>query len=152
MRQITIALLLFTLTMPLAVAAVRGDSVMYIGGTYSDLPEKTKGKLNLSSEVIAVFESKKGKFEIPYAGIASLEYGQKAGRRVGVALAVNPLALFSKKRKHYLSISFTDQQGNKQGVVLEVAKGKVRSVVTVLEQRSGKTVEYESEDARKHMN
>jgi len=123
---------------------------MYVGGTYSEIPDKTKGKLDLSDPQVAVFESKKGRFEVPYAGIGSLEYGQKAGRRVGVALAVSPLALFSKKRKHYLSISFVDQQGNKHGVVLEIGKRKVHGVVAVLEQRSGKRMEFESEEARKH--
>lgn len=137
------------LTLGTVLAAVRSDSAMYVGGTVQ-LEEKTKGKLDLSGEMVAVFNSKKGTFEIPYKNITSLEYGQKAGRRVGVALAVNPLALFSKKRKHYVSITYTDAQGNKQGVVLELSKGKVRSAVETLEQRSGKKVEFESEDARKH--
>jgi len=39
---------------------------MYIGGTYSELPDKTKGHLDLVGAEIAVFQSKKGTFEIPY--------------------------------------------------------------------------------------
>jgi hypothetical protein len=79
-----------------------------------------------------------------------LEYGQKAGRRVGVALAVNPLFLFSKKRKHYLTVGFSDSAGQTQGAVLELGKKRVRAILDILETRSGKQVEYESEEARKH--
>jgi hypothetical protein len=123
---------------------------MYVGGTLTAISEKTEGKLDLSSDSALVFTAKAGKITVPYKGLTSIEYGQKAGRRVGVALAVSPVALFSKKRKHYLSIAFSDEQGNKQGAVFEVAKGMIHSVVTNLETRSGKKVEFESEEAKKH--
>jgi hypothetical protein len=134
----------------LTQAAVRGDDVLYVGGTITSVPEKTEGRLDTSDATTAKFAAKKGHFEIPYAKITGLEYGQKAGRRVGVALAVSPVALFSKKRKHYLTVSFSDDQGAKQGAVLEIGKGKIKSVTAMLETRSGKKVEFESEEARKH--
>jgi len=142
--------LAFTLSINPLFGAVRGDQVMYVGGTISSIPEKTEGKLDLSGQSMIVFTAKPGKISIPYSGITSIEYGQKAGRRLGLALAVSPVALFSKKRKHYLSVAFQDEQGNKQGAVFELAKGVVHSVVTTLETRSGKKVEFESEDAKKH--
>ncbi len=129
--------------------AVRGDSAMYVGGTTS-IEENTKGRIDTSDTARMFFNSKKGQIDISYGSILTLEYGQKAGRRVGVALAVSPLALFSKKRKHYLTIGYTDASGNRQGAVFEIAKGRVGTVVRVLETRSGKTVEFESEEARKH--
>jgi len=133
-----------------SAAAVRGKEAMYVGGTLSNIPEKTEGKLDLSGDSAAVFDSKRGKVVIPYKSISSLEYGQKAGRRVGVALAVSPVALFSKKRRHYLSLAFTDEGGNKQGAVFELSKGTVHATVTALETRSGVKVEFESEEAKKH--
>ena len=124
---------------------------MYVGGTLTAVPEKTEGKADFSSPEAMVFTAdRKYKVDVPYKGITSIEYGQKAGRRVGVALAVSPVALFSKKRKHYVSIAFTDASGGKQGAVFEVSKGLVRTFVSNLETRSGKTVEFESEDAKKH--
>jgi hypothetical protein len=123
---------------------------MYVGGTIRSIAEKTEGKLDLSGDSAAVFTAGSASISIPYRGITALEYGQKAGRRVGVAIAVSPVALFSKKRKHYLSIAFTDEQGNKEGAVFELAKGIVHSVVRTLEARSGKKVEFESEEAKKH--
>lgn len=148
-RLIVISTLLLICAVSTAIPAVRGNEAMYVGGTLS-VPAKTEGKLDLSAQTEAKFIYKKGQFSIPYDKISSLEYGQKAGRRVGVALAVSPLALFSKKRKHYLSIAFADDQGSKQGVVLELSKGTVNSVVTTFETRSGKKVEFESEEAKKH--
>lgn len=134
-----------------ASSAVRGDEAMYVGGTITSVPEKTEGRFDLSNETEARFNSKKGSFGFAYGKITSLEHGQKAGRRVGVALAVNPLFLFSKKRKHYLTIGFNDQSGKPQGAVLEIGKNHVRNVISTLETRSGKQVEYESEEARKHV-
>ena len=86
---------------------------------------------------------------IPYSAITSLEYGQKAGRRVGAAILVNPLLLFSKKRKHFFTIAFKDKDGKEQAVVLELGKDIVRTTLTIVETRSGKEIEYQDDDARK---
>jgi autotransporter adhesin len=146
------ALFVCLFALPLA-GAVRGNKAMYVGGTITNVPEKTKGTLDLTSEDVAVFSAKNGqKFEIPYKNISSLEFGQKVGRRVGAAIAVTPFLLFSKKRKHYFTIGFADKDGNKQGAVLELAKVIVQSTLTTFETRSGIKIEYESEEARKNAN
>lgn len=134
----------------LGVAAVRGGEALYVGGSISSVPEKTEGKLNLEGKESARFTAKKGEFEMPFAKISALEYGQKVGRRVGAAVVVNPAFLLSKKRKHYLTVAFEDKAGVKQSAVFEVSKGSVRSIVGALETNSGKKVEFESDEARKH--
>ncbi|MEX2261320.1 MAG: hypothetical protein WD696_05180 [Bryobacteraceae bacterium] len=134
-----------------SLAAVRGDEALYVGGTVTAIPEGTKGRLNLPEGDAAGFDSKKEQFSIPYASIESIEYGQKVGRRVGAAVAISPVLLFSKKRKHYVTIGYRDRDGNRQGAVFELSKGAVRRVIFALESRSGKTVDLESEDARKHL-
>lgn len=131
-------------------AAVRGDEVMYVGGTMQHIPDKTEGKLALDAPTGAEFNCEKGRFTIPYKGITSLEYGQKSGRRIGVAIAISPIALLSKKRKHFLSIGFKDEKGVGQGAVFELSKNETHTVIATLEAKSGKKVEFESEDARKH--
>lgn len=133
------------------LAAVRGKEVMYVGGTIPGLPEATKGYLDTSDEKMLRFTSPKGGFEIPYDRITSLEYGQKAGRRLGVALAITVWALFSKKRKHFTTIGFTDDNDQPHGVVLELPKGTPRVVIAIIEARSGVRCDYESEEARKHV-
>ena len=132
-------------------AAVRGDQVMYVGGTITDVPEATEGYLETTDPQTVLFMSPKGSFKIPYKGITSLEYGQKAGRRVGVAIVITVWALFSKKRKHFLTVGYRDEKNVAQGVVLELPKGRPKAIITILEARSGKKCEYESEEARKHV-
>ncbi len=150
-KSAALVLILAFLWLPLAAASVRSGEVIYVGGTIAGLPEATMGKLNTSSDKVMVFESLKGRFEIPYEDVTSLEYGQKAGRRVGVAIVISVWALFSKKRKHFLTIGYTDANEKPQGVVLEIPKGTAKSFITILEVRSGKKVEYESEEAKKHV-
>jgi len=130
-------------------AAVRGDEAMYVGGTLQ-VPEKTEGRLDTSNEAVISFNSKKGSFEIPSAKISSIEYGQKVGRRVGAAVAVSPVLLLSKKKKHYVTVSYEDKAGTKQSAVFELSKGSLVSTVQLLEKRSGKKTEFESEEAKKH--
>jgi hypothetical protein len=81
--------------------------------------------------------------------ITGLEYGQKAGRRVAVAVLISPLALFSKKRNHYLTITYNDAAGKEQAAVFELGKDVVRTTLKILEVRSGKSLEFQDDEARK---
>lgn len=136
---------------PIAFAKVTGKEALYVGGTIANLPEGTTGALDAGDEKVMRFTSPKGNFEIPYENITSLEYGQKAGRRLGVAITITIWALFSKKRKHFLTIGWNDANDKPQGAVIEIPKGTAKSFLIILEVRSGKKVEYESEEARKHV-
>jgi hypothetical protein len=136
---------------PGLAGAVRGKEVMYVGGTISSVPEATEGRLDSTDPKALRFSSSKGNFEIPYDGVTSIEYGQKAGRRLGVALTITVWALFSKKRRHFLTVGFKDASDTPHGVVIELPKGTPKSIITTLEARSGLKCEYESEEARKHV-
>jgi len=151
-KRIIACILLCTLAAPpLPADKVDKGEAMYVGGTIAGLPEGTMGRLETESDKVLVFESPKGKFEIPYENITSLEYGQKAGRRLAVALTITIWALLSKKRKHFVTIGYNDGNERAQGVVIEIPKGTAKFTLTILEVRSGKKVEYESEEARKHV-
>ena len=159
MRRTFSTLLIFSfLWTPLAAAAVRGKSARYVGGTVAAFKEAVDGTWELSEKaVLFTAEKNGGAVSIPYDKIESLEYGQKVGRRLGAAmttaLIVSPVflfLLFSKKRKHFLSVAYVDEEGKKQGAVFELAKGIVKSSLNTLESKSGKKVEYESDEARKH--
>ena len=151
MRRILGVLLALTLCSTL-VLAVDGDKAQYVGGTVSALKEKAEGTFSTKDETQVVFTTKKdGSVSIPYSAIESLEYGQKAGRRVAVAVMVSPLALFSKKRNHYLTISYKDESGAEQAAVFELGKDIVRTTLKVLEVRSKKEIEYQDDEARKSL-
>jgi hypothetical protein len=134
------------------ILAVDGDKASYIGGTLTNVKEKSEGDFSTADPAQVVFTAKKvPPVLIRYASIESLEYGQKAGRRVAVAVLVSPFALFSKKRNHYLTITYKDQAGAEQAAVFELGKDIVRTTLKVLEVRSKKEIEYQDEEARKSL-
>lgn len=132
------------------VSAVGGGKAAYVGGTLAGVKDKAEGTLDTSAEDQLVFDARKdGKASIPYAAITGLEYGQKAGRRVAVAVMISPLALFSKKRNHYLTVTYNDASGKEQVGVFELGKDIVRTALKIIETRSGKEIEYQDDEARK---
>ena len=86
---------------------------------------------------------------MPYRRIETLEYGQHVSRRYAAAVLISPLLLLSKSRKHFVTIGFVDERGNRQALVLQVNKGDVRSVLAGLEARTGRRIEYQDDEARK---
>ena len=69
---------------------------------------------------------------------------------MGVAALAGPMALLMRSsRRHYLTITFLDEEGRNQVVILELGNDIVRSTLSTLEARSGTPVEYRDEEARK---
>jgi len=132
-----------------AWAGLGTHDAMYVGGTVPNLKEKTEGKPVVSDNKQFVFKYKAGALEIPYDKIDSLEYGQKAGRRVGLAVAISPLFLLSHKRRHYLTVGYMDENQKQQAAVLELGKSVIHPTLSAMETKSGKKVEYQDDEARK---
>jgi hypothetical protein len=148
--RVIVALVSVAVFAPATLRAVDGDKAQYIGGTVSGLQEKAEAKLVTASDVQLVFDAgKKGTLTLPYTAVQSLEYGQKAGRRVAVAVLVSPLALFSKKRNHYLTITYKDAADKEQAAVFELGKDIVRTSLKILEVRTGKGIEFQDAEACK---
>lgn len=157
MKKLIASVLLVSCTVP--ALALDGDKAAYVGGTY--LPyvgakDDIEGTLDTAREDALVLAPKKlDALRIPYDKVIDLEYGQKAGRRVGMAVGlafVNPIGLatlFSKKRKHYLTIGYVGETGKDQVAVLELGKDIVRTTLAIVETRSGKPIEYQDEEAKK---
>jgi len=161
MKRATSLLLVLIFLVPLSLlAGVGSHSSVYIGGTVTAIPKGSDGKLLAEDPAVLSFEAKKVDWKVPYNKITNLSYGQHAGRRVGttVALGVTTLGigalpvLFSKKRRHYLTIEYTDQGGAAQAAIFELGKDAIRTTLKTIEVRSGKKVEYEDEEARKSGN
>lgn len=115
--------------------ATRGDHVRYVGGTLASIEGDTEGTCSTADEKNFTFHYKHGKLTIPHDRMNSLEYGQKAGRRIGLAIAVTPVALLSKKRKHCSTINYLDENDRQQAAVFELSKGVVRVTSASLEAR-----------------
>lgn len=149
-RRFVAALLVFAFTVP--VWAIDGKKAAYIGGTVTTIPEKSEGRLDTSIETALTFTpDKKDRppLAIPYDKITSIEYGQKAGRRVAAAVFISPIMLFSKKRKHFLTLTYHDTAGKEQAAVLEIGKDIIRTTLTIVQTRSGKEIEYQDDEAKK---
>ncbi len=132
-----------------AYAADHGDHVQYVGGTISALPTKTDGFINTHGEDLFLFQAKDVTVQIPYEKINVLEYGQRVSRRYAEAVLLSPVFLLSKTRKHYLTVEFTDDRGKQQAMVFLVSKSDVRSLLVILEAKSGRRIEYQDDDARR---
>ena len=148
-RFAVIALVCLFAYEPAAFAGLGADKTEYVGGTENQIKEGTEGKSSAKDDKSFLFQYKGGALKIPYDQVDDLEYGQKAGRRLGVAIMVIPLALFSKKRKHYLTIGWKDEQDKQHAAVLELGKSVIRTTIATLEARTGKKVDYQDDEARK---
>jgi len=126
MKKATAVSLLFALIAAPLLAGVGSHDAMYVGGTVTSIKAGTEGKVSTDDEKVYVFTYKDGKFSIPYDRVEALEYGQKAGRRVGLAIAISPWLLLSKKRKHFLTVSYKNENDQDQAVVFELGKDIVR--------------------------
>ena len=163
--SIAVCLILSLLMPSIAFAGLGSDRAAYQGGTTKDkdfpgVQKAVEGYLNTGDENELKFEyslnKRKNVYSIPYKQILDIEYGQKAGRRVGASVAtailISPVGLFmlfSKKRKHFITIGYTDAAAKEQVAVFELGKDIVRTTLPILEARSGKKIIYQDEEAKK---
>lgn len=133
---------------PSLFAGVASQKAVYRGGTIAGLTVPTLGRVSARHDQEFIFLFDEGELRIAYSEVNSLEYGQKAGRRLGLAITISPIFLLSRKRRHYLTIGFVDPEGDQNAVVLELGKKIVRSTIAGLEARTGLEVEFENEEAR----
>lgn len=132
-----------------AFAGIGNDKTQYVGGTENQIKDGAEGQSSAKDEKNFVFEYKGGNLAIPYSQIDDLEYGQKAGRRLGLALTISPWLLFSKKRKHFLTVGWKDEQDKQHAAVFQLGKSIIRTTIATLEARTGKKVDYQDDEARK---
>jgi hypothetical protein len=150
MRRLAAATLLISIVVTPSAFAVGKDKAMYVGGTANVAP-KSEGVLATSDDAKLMFIAEKGggMVEIPWKNIDEAEYGQKVGRRIKTAIFLSPVALLSKGRKHYLTITYKDKHDEMQSAVFELGKDLVRTTLTVVETRSGRKITYQDEEAAK---
>jgi hypothetical protein len=133
--------------------ALDSKKAMYVGGTVASVKERSEGVPLTTDEKVFVFTfrdgDKESKLTVPCDRINDLEYGQKAGHRLGLALTVSPWLLLSKKRKHFITIDYQDENDKQQAAVFELRKDIVRTMLASMEARTGKKTDYQDDEARK---
>ncbi len=133
----------------LAACALGQTHVEYVGGTVAKVESGAGGTIDVGDARYFAFYTKKAQVRIAYDRINELEYGQKVNRRLLLAIAISPVFLLSKARKHFLTIGYTDEDGNHQAMVFRVDKNGIRAALVSLEARTGVKIEYQDEEARK---
>jgi 6-phosphogluconolactonase (cycloisomerase 2 family) len=132
----------------IATAAHSGSRAEYVGGTRLDIPANNSGDIRITDEVYFVFVSNRTQVKVPYERINLLEYGQKVDRRYIAAVVLSPLFLLAKKRQHFLTVGFQDEEGRQQAMVFRVDKNDVRMTLVALEARTGQRIQYQDDEAR----
>jgi len=131
--------------LPSVAPAVKRGEAKYVGGTIATIREDAEGPINLTDLKRLTFLPKDSQvLEIPWDRVSQLEYGQKVTRR-------KKTVLLSKSRKHYVTITYQDQQKAEQAVVLEFDHDDIRMVLASLKARTLQTIVFQDEEARKEM-
>ena len=146
MKRAILALLALS---PLLQAGGSGSRVLYVGGTVAGVHNKSDARLEFSQDDILTISFRDNSIRVPYKDVNTLEYGMRVSRRYMEAVLISPIFLVAKRRTHFLTIGYSDSNGKQQALVLEVGKDEIRPLLVSLEARTGRTVEYQDEEARK---
>ena len=152
MRIAIIALTVLAGCMPpgqMSQAGQRGADVEYVGGTRAEIKSAERGNLEAIDEQYLVFYARRSAIRIPYERINLIEYGQKVDRRYMMAVLISPVLALSKKRQHFLTVGYQDENGREQALVFRVDKEHIRAMLASLEARTGRKVQFQDEEARK---
>jgi hypothetical protein len=126
------------------------NRIRYGGGTVQAKvdPYDWNTTLTVSSDKIVLEFGHRVTLRLKPSQVTVLSYGQEAHRRVAdmVTLSVffTPLALFGllhESKNHFVGIEFTDDDGKKGAVLLEVHKDSYKAVLETLKTVTGKPVQ-----------
>jgi hypothetical protein len=129
-------------------AGGNGSHAEYVGGTVLQIPSGCQGSVQAVDTQYFVFYSKNARWRVPYQKINLIEYGQKVDRRYLAAVLISPLFLLAKKREHFLTVGYEDEDNQQQAMIFKVGKDDIRAILVSLEARTGRKVEFQDDDAR----
>ena len=141
--------LLLLLASTALAGSAGGGHAAYLGGTIPQFQQGAEGALDAVDQHYLVFWTRKTNLRVPYEKINLLEYGQNVSRHVALAVLISPMFLLSKKRQHFLTVGYQDDEGHQQAMVFKVEKSGIRTVLAMLEARTGLKVQYQDDEARR---
>lgn len=127
--------------------------------TYKNVQVRTSfGAANQGNKGLLLVDGKKVRFtknngrteyfSIPVDSVTQVFCSRVSGRRIGAAILVSPLLLFSKGRKHYMTISFNDGKELAGAVEFKLHKNNYLGVLRTMEEVTGLTMEYDQEGVK----
>jgi hypothetical protein len=144
--------LLLCLTLASALsAAPKFSKVEYMpskveGEKHSANP--VKGQISFDKEKKEIqFQDEKSQavVTIPYARIKSILYEKTSKPRYAEAILLSPFFLFTKTKKHLLTIQYTDDGGAGEFSVFHMDKENARDIVNTAEVETGQKIERSEE-------
>jgi hypothetical protein len=82
---------------------------------------------------------------IPNDKIKSMLYEKTSKPRYAEAILISPLFIFAHSKKHFLTIQYTDTDGQGKFAMIHMDKGNARDIVAAAEAETGKTVDRSEE-------
>jgi hypothetical protein len=107
-----------------------------------------KGHIIFDKDKKAIeFQNDKGEMvvTIPYDKIKSMLYEKTSRPRYAEAILLSPFFLFTKTKKHFLTIQYTDDKGEGKFAMLHMDKSNARDIVNTAEADTGRKVETSEE-------
>ena len=116
---------------------------------FSLVKQGKKGNLVVDTQQI-LFRKKNGEpyFSIPTGSVKDIFYSRVSGRRIGAAVLISPFLLFSKGRKHYMTLSFNDGKNMAGAIEFKLHKSNYRSCLRAVEQVTGLTMSSDQEGVK----
>ena len=115
---------------------------------YQRAEEGDKGRLIVSADRIRFVNKKNDRdeyFSIPSDAVKEVFYSRVSGRRIKTAIVVTPFLLFTKGKKHYMTISFDDGGDVVGAVEFKLDKKNYRGILRAVEQVTGVEMKFEQE-------
>ena len=155
--QRTISLITLSTVLATALSLAAGSVVFRKVDFYEDEGDKEKKydarlALDPKARTILIADEKHGANKevyalIPYDKVKKIVYERSAHRRYKAGLLVTPWLLFSKGKKHWLTIEFKDVANLPLGYVyVRLHKGNYRRVLSALSSGVGLEIEEIIED------
>jgi hypothetical protein len=148
-RNVLVFLLLAAGSLGVVSGGHLGSRGEYIGGTEPQIKTNSSGTLQAFDNVYFVFSGSKVSVRIPYERINLLEYGEDVSEHFTAMMLISPMFQLMKKRQHYLTVGFEDNEGHQQALVFRVNKNEIRTILVSLEAKTGQRVQYQNAEARK---
>jgi hypothetical protein len=116
------------------------------------LPGKKKVKslkgtlrFNTSQKEIQFLNNNKSVLAIPYDSVKSISYERASKPRYAAGLLLAWPLLFTKSKKHWLTIQFAGDDGSGKFAIIRLDKSNFREALATAEAETGKKVEREGD-------
>lgn len=150
MKKILFALFIASLLAAGEAQAQTSIDVVYWSGSTKNIPEKKPGKLSLNDAGTLEFSWDKGTWKTQIAQLKTVYVSLSRPSALVEAFGLPGAAAgAAKRRKLLLSIIFADERNKNDRCVFFLYKPPTQEFLKNLETRSGRSVVYESEEARK---